>query len=70
MRHRVCKLLEKMVGYAIDGRDLWISTFHSACVRILRSEIHHLGLNSSFTILVTGASPLNGKDESDYTDLN
>ena len=50
MRHRVCKLLEKIVGYAIDERDLWISTFHSACVRILRSEIHHLGFNPSFTI--------------------
>jgi len=50
MRHRVCHLLERLVGCSIDERDLWISTFHSACVRILRSEIQHLGFNPSFTI--------------------
>ena len=50
MRHRVCALLERVAGFPIDERDLWISTFHSACVRILRSEIHHLGFSSSFTI--------------------
>lgn len=50
MRHRVCHLLERLVGFPVDERDLWISTFHSACVRILRSEIHHLGYSSSFTI--------------------
>jgi DNA helicase-2/ATP-dependent DNA helicase PcrA len=50
MRHRVCALLEKIAGVAVDERDLWISTFHSACVKILRSEIKHLGYNPSFTI--------------------
>jgi len=29
---------------------MWVSTFHSACVRILRREHGHLGLPSSFTI--------------------
>ena len=30
--------------------DMWISTFHSTCVRILRREIEHLGYKSNFTI--------------------
>ncbi len=47
MRKRVMDLL---VGSPISTRELWISTFHSACVRILRSDIHHLGYQSSFTI--------------------
>jgi DNA helicase-2/ATP-dependent DNA helicase PcrA len=29
---------------------MWVSTFHSACVRILRRDAHHLGYKSSFTI--------------------
>ena len=32
------------------GRSMWVSTFHSACVRILRNEAHRLGLKTSFTI--------------------
>ena len=44
MRERV----EKLVG---DGaRDMWISTFHSTCVRILRREIHHLDYDNQFSI--------------------
>ena len=30
--------------------NMWISTFHSLCVRILRREIDKLGYTSSFTI--------------------
>jgi DNA helicase-2/ATP-dependent DNA helicase PcrA len=29
---------------------MWVSTFHSACVRILRKEIHHFGYKSNFSI--------------------
>ena len=29
---------------------MWVSTFHSACVRILRAEHEHAGLKSSFSI--------------------
>ena len=29
---------------------MWISTFHSSCVRILRREIDKLGYNKNFTI--------------------
>jgi len=32
------------------GRDMWVSTFHSACSRILRREAHHLGYRSAFSI--------------------
>lgn len=32
------------------SRSMWISTFHSACVRILRKEHAALGIRSSFTI--------------------
>ncbi|CAO5251769.1 DNA helicase PcrA [Frankia sp. AgKG'84/4] len=32
------------------ARAMWVSTFHSACVRILRSEAKRLGFASSFTI--------------------
>ena len=44
MRERVAAL----VGPA--ARYMWVSTFHSACVRILRREAHHVGLRSSFSI--------------------
>ncbi|MGL4109477.1 DNA helicase PcrA [Clostridium sp. LP20] len=44
MRDRV----KAIVGDRAD--DMWISTFHSTCVRILRREIEHLGYKSSFTI--------------------
>jgi len=37
-----------LIGYY--GYDMWVSTFHSACVRILRKEIHRLGYRSSFSI--------------------
>lgn len=32
------------------ARAMWVSTFHSACVRILRKEAASLGISSSFTI--------------------
>lgn len=44
MRERV----EDLVG--ARARIMWVSTFHSACVRILRREADKLGFKSSFTI--------------------
>ncbi|MGO1935377.1 MAG: UvrD-helicase domain-containing protein, partial [Cellulosimicrobium funkei] len=44
MRERV----EALVGPS--ARNMWVSTFHSACVRILRREAKTLGLRSSFSI--------------------
>lgn len=40
--------LSKMLGEA--GADVWASTFHSACVRILRRDAERLGFTPSFTI--------------------
>ncbi|WP_414690284.1 DNA helicase PcrA, partial [Nocardioides sp.] len=44
MKERV----EALVGRR--ARIMWVSTFHSACVRILRKEIDKLGFKSSFSI--------------------
>jgi len=44
MRERVAGL----VGHVSNG--MWVSTFHSACVRILRREAPRLGYRSSFSI--------------------
>ncbi|ROR90158.1 DNA helicase PcrA [Nocardioides aurantiacus] len=44
MRERV----EELVGGR--ARIMWVSTFHSACVRILRKEIDKFGFKSNFTI--------------------
>lgn len=40
--------VKKLVGDKAE--DMWISTFHSTCVRILRREIEHLGYKKNFTI--------------------
>ncbi|WP_234414243.1 DNA helicase PcrA [Paenibacillus sp. CAA11] len=34
-----------------EGRDIWVSTFHSMCVRILRKDIERIGFTSNFSIL-------------------
>ena len=39
-----------------QAEDLWASTFHSACVRILRRDAERLGYPSSFTIYDTSDS--------------
>ena len=47
-------VLSVAVGVAalVGGRArmMWVSTFHSACVRILRAEHQHAGLKSTFSI--------------------
>jgi len=40
--------VEQLVGPV--ARDMWVATFHRACVRILRREIHRLGYRASFSI--------------------
>ncbi len=44
--------MRERVGELVGGRAkiMWVSTFHSACVRILRKEIDKFGFKSSFTI--------------------
>ena len=44
MRERVEETVES------DTKDMWISTFHSCCVRILRKDINKIGYNRSFVI--------------------
>ncbi len=44
MKDRVISLVGK------KGKSVWISTFHSACVRILRQHIERLGVSRYFTI--------------------
>ncbi|GAB2814755.1 DNA helicase PcrA [Alpinimonas psychrophila] len=39
---------ESMLGAATEG--MWISTFHSSCVRILRREAENFGFTKNFTI--------------------
>ena len=40
--------LERAIGP--EAKDVWASTFHSACVRILRRDIDRLGYSRNFTI--------------------
>lgn len=47
MRERV----NKIVGFGAE--QVWVSTFHSACVRILRRYIDRIGYNNDFTIYDT-----------------
>lgn len=44
--------MKRRVGELVGSvaQKMWVSTFHSACVRILRRESHHLGIRSSFSI--------------------
>jgi DNA helicase-2/ATP-dependent DNA helicase PcrA len=44
--------MKQRVGALVGGvvRGMWVSTFHSACVRILRREAHRLGYRSAFSI--------------------
>jgi DNA helicase-2/ATP-dependent DNA helicase PcrA len=44
--------MKERVAGLVGGRArlMWVSTFHSACVRILRAEHEHAGLKSTFSI--------------------
>lgn len=45
MQERVSKLVGP------EEEDIWVSTFHSMCVRILRKDIERIGFTSNFSIL-------------------
>lgn len=47
MKERVCDLIGD------EAEKMWISTFHSLCVRILRREIEKIGYGRSFNIYDT-----------------
>ena len=44
MRERI----DALVGYGSES--IWVSTFHSTCVRILRRHIDRIGYDTNFTI--------------------
>ena len=48
MRERV----EQLIGQ--DGQGMWLKTFHSACLQILRREADRLGHDSNFSVYDTG----------------
>ncbi len=48
MKERVAKLVGP------QGQYMWVSTFHSMCVRILRRDIDRIGYSSNFSILDSG----------------
>ena len=48
MKERIGKLLGD------SANDIWVSTFHALCVRILRRDIDKLGFNTAFTIADPG----------------
>lgn len=44
------EMRERVDNVTSEGRKVWVSTFHSTCVRILRQEIDKIGYDKSFTI--------------------
>ena len=40
--------INDMCGY--EGEGVWVSTFHSMCVRILKTDIHNIGYDKNFSI--------------------
>ena len=47
MKERIAMLVEE------NAKDIWMGTFHSICVRILRKHIEKIGYDSSFVIFDT-----------------
>ena len=64
MRERV----DNMIGFGAES--VWISTFHSMCVRILRRHIDLLGYSSSFTIYDTDDQKSLMKDVCKYLKID
>lgn len=60
--------LENILGESINS--LWVSTFHAACVRILRMDIEKLGYGRSFAIFDTSDQQTLIKDSIRELNLN
>ena len=54
--NKAAREMQERVGKLVgaSGEDIWVSTFHSMCVRILRRDISRIGFTSNFTILDSG----------------
>lgn len=50
--NKAAREMKERVNQLLKGRysRMWISTFHAACARMLRSDIHRLGYGSNFVI--------------------
>ena len=50
--NRAAKEMKERIHNLVPSaaHDMWVSTFHSCCVRILRRDIHNIGYDNSFTI--------------------
>ncbi|CRZ33833.1 DNA helicase-2/ATP-dependent DNA helicase PcrA [Herbinix hemicellulosilytica] len=64
MRERV----DKIVGAGAE--NIWVSTFHSTCVRILRRFIDRLGYDRNFTIYDTDDQKTLMRDVCKYLDID
>ncbi|TDK56165.1 DNA helicase PcrA [Bacillus salipaludis] len=53
--NKAAREMKERIGKVMGGaaEEIWISTFHSMCVRILRRDIDRIGFNRNFTILDT-----------------
>ncbi|MBD8069644.1 DNA helicase PcrA [Bacillus sp. PS06] len=54
--NKAAREMKERVAAIVGGaaEDIWISTFHSMCVRILRRDIDRIGINRNFSILDSG----------------
>jgi DNA helicase-2/ATP-dependent DNA helicase PcrA len=64
MRERV----DSIVGFGSE--NIWVSTFHSTCVRILRRYIDKLGYDNNFTIYDTDDQKTIMKEVCKYLDID
>ena len=68
MKDRILGLLS---GFNIPVfEDIWVSTFHSICVKILKSHIEYIGYNSQFTIYDDGDQLSTIKKIMRFLDIN
>lgn len=51
--NKAAREMQDRIGRIVGGlaSDIWVSTFHSMCVRILRRDIERIGYSSNFSIL-------------------
>jgi DNA helicase-2/ATP-dependent DNA helicase PcrA len=64
MRERV----DRLIDFGAEG--VWISTFHSLCVRILRKHIDKIGMNNDFSIYDTDEQKVVVKEAVKYLKLD
>jgi DNA helicase-2/ATP-dependent DNA helicase PcrA len=56
--NKAAREMKERIGNLLDeeaARDVWVSTFHALCMRILRRDIEKLGYNRAFSITDTSA---------------